>query len=282
MFSTVTRALAALVIATSAAFAQEEAPAEAPEEVQEEVLEEAHQEITDYSFPFEGPFGTYDQNQLQRGLKVYTEVCSACHGLKFVPIRTLADEGGPGFSPEQVSEYASLLEVYKLNEEFGEYEFVTAAVTDHFPANLSVGAPDLSLMAKARAGFHGPANLGLSQLVNGIGGPEYIASLLTGYTGEDKEEAGTVLYENHAYPGGWIAMAPPLGDDYVEFDDGAPTDLESASKDVAAFLMWTAEPKLAARKQMGITAIVLLTLLSVLLYFTNKRIWSSVKRRKEG
>lgn len=278
MFSTVTRALAALVIATSAVSAQEEAPEEAPEEVQEE----PHQEVTDYSFPFEGPFGTYDQTQLQRGLKVYTEVCSACHGLKFVPIRTLADEGGPGFSEEQVSAYAAQLEVYKLNEEFGEYEFVTAAVTDNFPENLSVGAPDLSLMAKARAGFHGPANLGINQLVKGIGGPEYIASLLTGYTGEEKEEAGTVLYENHAFPGGWIAMAPPLGDDYVEFDDGAPADIESASKDVAAFLMWTAEPKLAARKQMGITAIVLLALLSVLLYFTNKRIWSSVKRRKDG
>ncbi len=266
MFSTVTRALAALIIATSAVSA----------------AEETHQQITDYAFPFEGPFGTYDQNQLQRGLKVYTEVCSACHGLKFVPIRTLSDEGGPGFSDEQVSAYAEQIEVYREDEETGEYDYFTAGVTDHFPEVRSVGAPDLSLMAKARAGFHGPANLGLNQLINGIGGPEYIASLLTGYTGEEKEEAGTVLYENTAYPGGWIAMAPPLYDESVIFDDGSPDDLESASQDVAAFLMWTAEPKLAARKQMGLTAIVLLALLSGLLYLTNKRIWAPVKRRKDS
>lgn len=265
MFSTVTRALAALVIATSAVSA----------------AEVGHQEITDYEFPFEGAFGTYDQNQLQRGLKVYTEVCSACHGLKFVPIRTLADEGGPGFSPEQVSAYASQIEVYRQDEETGEYGYTTAGVTDHFPEVRAVGAPDLSLMAKARAGFHGPANLGLSQLVNGIGGPEYIASLLTSYTGEERVEAGTTLYENHAFAGGWISMAPPLYDEAVTFDDNAPNDLESASKDVAAFLMWTAEPKLAARKQMGVTAIVLLALLAGLLYFTNKRIWAPVKRRKD-
>ena len=265
MFSTITRALAALLIATSAVSA----------------AETGHQEITDYAFPFEGPFGTYDQNQLQRGLKVYTEVCSACHGLKFVPIRTLSDEGGPGFSEDQVKAYADQIEVYKQNEDTGEYEYVTATPTDHFPENRSVNAPDLSLMAKARAGFHGPANLGINQILKGTGGPEYIASLLTGYTGEEMEQAGTTLYENHAFPGGWISMAPPLYGDDVTFDDGAPTDLESTSQDVAAFLMWTAEPKLAARKQMGVTAIILLTLLSVLLYLTNKRIWAPVKRRKD-
>lgn len=264
MFSIVTRALVALVIATAAVSAAE-----------------TEQQITDYSFPFEGPFGTYDQNQLQRGLKVYTEVCSACHGLKFVPIRTLADAGGPAFSEDQVKAYASQIEVYEENEETGEYEYVEAGVTDHFPENRSVGAPDLSLMAKARAGFHGPANLGINQILQGTGGPEYIASLLTGYTGEERVEAGTTLYENHAFPGGWIRMAPVLYGDDVAFDDGAATDLDSTAKDVAAFLMWTAEPKLAARKQMGLTAVILLGLLAVLLYFTNKRIWAPVKGRKE-
>ena len=269
MLSTCTKALAALALMTSVAVAAEEGG--------------HHQEITDYDFPFEGPFGTYDQNQLQRGLKVYTEVCASCHGLKFVPIRTLGDEGALGYSEQQVSAYASTVEVYDpaLNDPDPIGDFRPATPTDNFPANNSQGAPDLSLMAKARAGFHGPLNTGVNQLVKGMGGPEYIASLLVGYTGEEREQAGTILYENTAFPSGWISMPPPLGDDYVEFDDGAPTDAASAAQDVAAFLMWTAEPKLAARKQMGLTAIVLLGVLSVLLYLTNKRIWSRVKMPKK-
>ena len=265
MLSTVTKTLAVLALSTSAVFA---AGAE-------------DTEIEDYDFSFEGPFGTYDQNQLQRGLKVYTEICAACHGLKFVPIRTLGDEGGPGFSEAQVGVYAEGVEVYRLDEDTGEFDYFEATPNDHFPANTSVGAPDLSLMAKARAGFHGPANLGINQLFKGIGGPEYITSLLAGYTGEEKEEAGSILYENTAFPGGWIGMAPPLYGDDIDFDDGSSNELEDSAQDVAAFLMWTAEPKLAARKQMGLAAIVMLTLLSVLLYLTNKSIWAPVKGRKE-
>jgi ubiquinol-cytochrome c reductase cytochrome c1 subunit len=244
--------------------------------------------IIDYDFPFEGPFGTYDQNQLQRGLKVYTQVCAGCHGLKFVPIRSLAEEGGVGFTEEQVKAFVQG-ELY-IADETSNRQLYDAEIdglrdlewTDNFPANEAAGAPDLSLMAKARAGFHGPANLGINQIFKGMGGPEYIASLLTGYTGEEKEQAGTVLYENTAFPGGWISMAPPLWGDDVEFDDGAPTDLESISKDVSAFLMWSAEPKLAARKQMGLTAVIMFALLSVLLYLTNKRIWAPVKKGRQA
>ena len=260
MTKTIRHALAALAVSTSAAFAAGGAG-----------------QVTDYAFPFEGPFGTYDQLQLQRGLKVYTEVCSACHGIKYVAFRNLADEGGVGFSEDQAKVYAEQFEVFDNTLNEGEGDFRAATLPDNFPENNSVGAPDLSLMAKSRAGFHGPYNLGISQIVQGMGGPEYIASLLTHYTGEEMEQAGTVLYENTAFPGGWISMAPPLGDDYVAFDDGAPADLESAAQDVAAFLMWTAEPKLAARKQMGIVAILMLGGLSILLYFTNKRIWAPVK-----
>jgi ubiquinol-cytochrome c reductase cytochrome c1 subunit len=243
--------------------------------------------ITDYAFPFEGPFGTYDQNQLQRGLKVYTEVCAACHGLRYVPFRTLADPAGPGFSEDQVRAYAEQFEVFDPTLNDGLGDFRTALPVDHFPEVTAVGAPDLSLMAKARAGFHGPYGTGISQLVNGMGGAEYIASLLVDYTGETQEQAGVVLYENTAFPGGWISMAPPLDDGWVEFDDGAPNDLVSMSKDVSAFLMWTAEPKLVARKQMGLVAVIMLTLLSVLLYLTNKRIWAPHKAavtrmREEG
>ena len=235
--------------------------------------------IVDYDFSFEGPFGAYDQFQLQRGLQVYTEVCSGCHGLKHVAFRTLHDEGGPGLPEDQTRAYAAFYEVYDADTD----DFRPALPTDHFPASALDSAPDLSLMAKARAGFHGPYGLGLNQLFKGMGGPEYIASVLTGYTGETKEEAGAVLYENTAYPGGWIAMAPPISDDQVEYADGAPTDVEHLSTDVAAFLMWTAEPKMMARKTAGLTGVIFLLVLTVLLYLTNKRLWAPVKKRlKEG
>ncbi len=240
--------------------------------------------ITDKDFSFEGPFGTYDENQLQRGLKVYTEVCSSCHGLKFVPLRTLADDGGPHLPEDQMKAYVA--EMFVADEAANQHlydpeleELRPLQPTDNFPAVNSAGAPDLSLMAKARAGFHGPYGLGINQFTKGIGGAEFIYSLLTGYTGEEKEEAGVTLYENTAFPGGWISMAPPLYGDDVEFDDGHATDLSHISEDVSAFLMWTAEPKLVARKETGFVAVFFLTVLSVLLYLTNKRIWAKAKRK---
>lgn len=233
--------------------------------------EEAH--IVDYEFSFEGPFGTYDQFQLQRGLQIYTEICSTCHGLKYVPFRSLGYTGGPDLPDEQVRAYAAQYEVFDPELD----DFRPALPTDHFPDSTLENAPDLSLMAKARAGFHGPYGLGLNQLFRGTGGPEYIVNVLTSYTGEERQEAGAVLYENTAFPGGWIAMAPPLYGEDVEFADGSPNDVLSEARDVAAFMMWTAEPKLAARKQAGMTAVILLAILSVLLYLTNKRIWAPIK-----
>jgi ubiquinol-cytochrome c reductase cytochrome c1 subunit len=240
----------------------------------------------DVDFSFEGLFGTFDENQLQRGLKVYTEICSGCHGLKFVPMRTLADAGGPHLPEDQMKAYVADFAVndeasnqHLLDPDLGELRALKP--TDNFPANEALGAPDLSLMAKARAGFHGPYGTGINQFVKGIGGAEYIASLLTGYTGEEKEEAGVTLYENTAFPGGWISMAPPLYGDDVEFDDGHSTDLQDVSEDLAAFLMWTAEPKLVARKQTGFVAVFFLSVLTVLLYLTNKRLWKSAKGKDE-
>lgn len=239
--------------------------------------------INDVDFSFEGPFGRFDQNQLQRGLQVYTEICSACHGLQYVPIRTLSDEGGPHLPEDQVRAYAEFWEVWDPELFDGEGDFRPAVPTDHFPGSAMNTAPDLSLMAKARAGFHGPYGLGINQFFKGMGGAEYIASLLTGYTGEEMEQAGTVLYENTAFPSGWISMAPPLWGDDVEFADGSPTDIQSIAEDTAAFLMWTAEPKMMARKQAGFVGVMMLAILSVLLYLTNKRIWAPVKhgRRKD-
>lgn len=260
--------------------------------------------IPDVAFSFEGPFGKFDQMQLQRGLQVYTEVCSACHGLKYVPLRTLSDKGGPELPEDQVRAYAA---AFPLNDEAsnpqlfdaekGEFRPLTPA--DKFPVNHAAAAPDLSMMAKARAAFHGPYGLGINQMFKGIGGPEYIHAILTGY--EDApacatgDEAGYYnkhfakggipdgCKDEHGHPtieGSWIAMPPPLSDDQVTYADGTAATVDQMSLDSSAFMMWAAEPKMMARKQTGFIAVLFLGLLAVLLYLTNKRIWANVKGKK--
>ncbi|MGB3148044.1 MAG: cytochrome c1 [Paracoccaceae bacterium] len=236
-------------------------------------LAEGAAHVEDFAFSFEGPFGKYEEHQLQRGLQVYTEVCAACHGLKFVPIRSLADEGGPHLPEDQVRAYAAAFTV--VDKETGEDR--PGEPKDHFPHSSLPNAPDLSLMAKARAAFHGPYGLGINQLVKGIGGPEYIHAVLTGYTEETKDEAGSTYYENHAFPSGWIAMPPPLAEGAVTYQDGTEASVEQMSEDVAAFLMWAAEPKMMERKRSGFAAVLILILLAGLLYRTNKRIWAPHK-----
>ena len=253
--------------------------------------------VEDFAFSFEGPFGTFEEHQLQRGLQVFTEVCSACHGLKFVPIRSLADEGGPHLPEDQVRAYAKQFTV--VDKETGaDREAVPA---DKFPANTGAGAPDLSLMAKARAGFHGPYGSGINQLMRGIGGPEYIFSILTGYEENPACAPDGIdgYYYNKAFANGgvpdsckdehgvstvagsWIAMPPPLADDQVTYQDGTKASLHQMSEDAAAFLMWTAEPQMMARKDAGFKAVIFLIVLASLLYLTNKRLWSRVKGPKK-
>lgn len=232
--------------------------------------------IEDVAFSFEGPFGTYDQQQLQRGLKVYMDVCRACHGLQYVPIRTLTDLG---YSEDEVRAFAAEnLEVF--DAELDDYR--PALPRDNFPSVSGEGmGPDLSLMAKARAGFHGPAGTGLAQLFKGMGGPEYITSFLTGFTGEEREVAGQYLYENTAFDGGWVSMPPQLSDGLVEFDDGHANDAHHIAEDVSAFLMWTAEPKMMQRKQAGFIGVIMLIILSSMLYLTNKKLWAPHKYGKD-
>lgn len=234
------------------------------------------QHMEDVAFSFEGPFGKFDEHQLQRGLQVYTEVCSACHGMKFVSIRSLAQEGGPHLPEDQVRAYAKEFTV--TDKDTGEDR--SGEPTDFFPKSSLPNAPDLSLMAKARAGFHGPYGTGISQLFNGIGGPEYIVAILNGYTGHEVEQAGSTFYENTAFPGGHIAMPPPLQDGQVDYADGHANDVHHMAEDVAAFLMWAAEPEMMARKRAGFVSVLFLGLLSVLLYLTNKRIWAPHKGKK--
>jgi len=257
---------------------------------------EAH--VEDFDFSFEGPFGSYDQMQLQRGLQVFTQVCANCHGMTHVAFRTLADEGGPGLPEDQMRAYAANFEVFDQTLFDGEGDFRPAAPADHFPVSGLATAPDLSLMAKARAGFHGPYGTGLSQLFNGMGGAEYIASLMTGYAeepecaleGEPMDGFYNTAFANggypdsckdengaHTVPGTWIAMGQPLYGDDVEYADGHSTELEHVSQDVAAFLMWAAEPKLVARKQAGLTGVIFLTVLAALLFVANKRLWAPHK-----
>ncbi len=242
--------------------------------------EEIHTE--DVAFSFEGPFGKYDRLQLQRGLQVYTEVCAACHGLKYVPIRTIGDPGGPELPADQVRAYAKQFEVPDDSDGAEPGDTRPAKPSDHFPPSADPKAPDLSLMAKARKGFEGPKGTGLNQLLRGIGGPEHIFSIMEGFTGEEKEEAGTTFYENTAFPGGWIAMPPPLSGEDVEFADGSPNDLRSEAEDVAAFLMWTAEPKMMARKRSGFVAVIMLAILASLLYLTNKTLWAPIKHKAKS
>jgi len=241
-------------------------------------------EVEDVQFSFEGPFGTYDQMQLQRGFQVYHQICAGCHGMKYVSFRELGNEDGPNFPEEQVKAIAAEYFVEDTGPDAQPGDTRPGLPSDKFPANDAAGAPDLSLMAKARAGFHGPSGTGINQLFRGIGGPEYIYSLLTGYTGETMEQAGTILYENTAF-GGYYSMAQPLyGDDvdyavYGEANGYTPPEatIEQQAKDVAAFLMWAAEPKMVERKEAGFRNLIWLVILSVLLYFTNQAIWRSVK-----
>jgi ubiquinol-cytochrome c reductase cytochrome c1 subunit len=257
--------------------------------------------IEDVTFAHEGVFGTFDQMQLQRGLQVYTEVCAACHGLEFVPIRTLSDEGGPMLPEDQVRQYATDFPVYDEDNNRQLYdaatgEFRPLVPTDHFPANHMMAAPDLSLMAKQRIGFSGPYGTGISQLVNGMGGAEYIHALLMGYVDppacapEDQEGYYNKVFPNGAIPdackdehghstidGSWIAMPPPISDDLVSYADGTAATADQISMDVSAFLMWTAEPKLNARKEAGFIGVLMLAGLAVMLYLTNKKLWSNVK-----
>jgi ubiquinol-cytochrome c reductase cytochrome c1 subunit len=263
-------AFLALSLGATGAFAEEHG----------EEAEKFEAETEDFAFSFEGPFGKYEPLQLQRGLQVYTEVCAACHGLRQVAFRNLGDPGGPQMEFDQVKAFANLFEVADTSDDAEPGDTRPAKPADKFPANTSAGAPDLSLMAKARAGFHGPYGSGINQILKGMGGAEYIASLMVGYTGEEREVAGTTVYENTAFEaGGWTAMPPPLFEGLVEYRGEGEASVEEMAEDVAAFLMWTAEPKLVQRKRIGFLVVSFMILLSSLLYLSNKKLWASAKRK---
>jgi cytochrome c1 len=243
---------------------------------------------------FHGPFGTYDTAQLQRGFKIYREVCSNCHSLKLLAFRNLADPGGPSFSEAQAASIASEYQVNDGPNDKGEMFQRPGKLADHFPppfandqaARAAMGGglpPDMSVLAKARgyeAGFPWFIVDAFTQYQED--GPDYIHAILIGY---EKPPADAALppgsQYNKYFPGHAIAMPPPLSDGQVEYTDGTPTTVDQYAKDVAAFLMWAAEPKLDERKRVGFQVFVFLIVLSGLLYFTKKKVWYDVHHPSE-
>jgi cytochrome c1 len=236
---------------------------------------------------FAGPFGKYDEAQLQRGFKIYREVCSNCHSLEMVAFRNLADVGGPGFTEAQAEAVAAEYKVKDLDDQGNQIERA-GRLADYFPppfanelvakANYGVAPPDMSTLAKARSYQRGFPWFVFDMITQyQEQGPDYIAAYINGYTEAPK---GFVVpqgaHYNEYFPGHNTAMPPPLQDGQVTYDDGTPQTVQQYGKDVAAFLMWAAEPHLVARKRIGFQVIVFLIVLSGLLYFTKKKVWSDV------
>jgi ubiquinol-cytochrome c reductase cytochrome b/c1 subunit len=232
---------------------------------------------------FSGPFGQFDRGQLQRGFKVYREVCQVCHGLNLVSFRNLADLG---FSEAQIKAVAAEYKIKDGPNDQGEMFERDGRPADRFPqpwpnenaarARYNGVPPDFSVLAKARTyerGFPWFVFDAFTQYQEH--GVDYIAAMLQGY--EDRPPQGVTIPQGLAYnkyfPGGAIAMPKPMEDGRVTYDDGAPQTLAQYSKDVSAFLMWAAEPHLEARKRIGFQVMIFLIVFAGLLYFTKKKVW---------
>jgi ubiquinol-cytochrome c reductase cytochrome c1 subunit len=239
---------------------------------------EFHKHPKDLKLASDGPLGKFDMRQVQRGMQVYKEVCSACHSLRLVSFR---DIGDMGYSEGQVKAFAGSYDnIPSINPDTGEAATRKGVPSDRFPspfanevaaraANNNALPPDLSLMAKARHE-----------------GPAYIYSLLTGYQNQPakllkefpdaKTPAG--LHYNPYFANLNIAMAPPLtADGQVTYTDGTKSTVDQMAKDVAAFLSWTAEPKLQARHTAGFAAMLFLLVFCFLAYGAYQNVWRNVK-----
>ncbi len=236
---------------------------------------------------FAGPFGKYNEAQLQRGFKIYKEVCANCHSMDMLTFGNLADPGGPGYSEAQAEAVAADYKVKDLDDK-GQPIERAGRLADHFPtpfpntlaaqATYGVAPPDMSTLAKARSysrGFPWFVFDAFTQYQEQ--GPDYIAAYISGYKDPPKDfklpEGG---HYNEYFPGHNTAMPQPLQDGQVTYDDGSPQTIAQYSKDVAAFLEWAAEPKLVQRKRLGFQVFIFLIVLTGLLYFTKKKVWSAV------
>ena len=246
-------------------------------------------------FSFEGPFGTFDQGQLQRGYKVYREVCAACHSMDLMHFRTLGEKGGPFYDPHAenpaqnrfVRALAAEIEVPDIDTETGEAIMRPATPADKFPnpypnrtaasaANGGAAPPDLSVMAKAR---HDGANYIYSLLSGYRAPPAGLRMTATQHYNPYMSGDMTPFWDgdhDHVPPGGFIAMPAPLANGQVTYDDGTEATVDQMSKDVAAFIAWASEPKAVERKQSGIAVLAFLAIFAGITYASYRRIWKGV------
>jgi ubiquinol-cytochrome c reductase cytochrome c1 subunit len=249
------------------------------EAVEETASHKFHLEPKEVSFSSDGPLGKFDRAQLQRGFQVYKEVCSACHSMSRV---RFGDLTALGYTEGQVKTIAAewVTETPSLNPETGEPATRKSLASDKFPspfanevaaraANNNALPPDLSLITKAREG-----------------GAAYVYSLITGYTEPPANlpkdaQPGDGLHYNPYFANLNISMTPPLvADDQVSYGEGAPkATVDQMAKDVAAFLIWTAEPKLENRHQAGLATIIFLLIFAGLTYMSYKSIWADKKAK---
>ena len=240
--------------------------------------------IPQQKWSWTGPFGTFDRAALRRGLQVYTEVCSGCHSLNLMSYRNLADIG---FSEDEIKAIAIEYEYEDTFDDDGELISRPGTPADYFPApfanekaarsaNGGSLPPDFSTLIKARE------HLSFFPWAT-VYGEDYVVALMTGYHDEAPEgfELTEGLYYNDYFTDYAIAMAPPLFDDFVEYADGTPATVEQMSYDVANFMAWASDPTMQERKEMGLRVILFMIVLSILLYFTNKRVWRKIKKGQD-
>tara|TARA_Y100001954_G_C15703219_1_gene548962 strand:- start:45 stop:830 length:786 start_codon:yes stop_codon:yes gene_type:complete len=224
---------------------------------------------------FKGVTGKFDRASLQRGYQVYTEVCASCHSMNLVSYRNLGEPGGPEFSVEQVKAIAANFEVEDGPNSDGEMFTRPGRPSDKFvspypnvqaatAANGGAYPPDMSVLVKARKG-----------------GSDYIYSVLMGYedppAGFELEDG---VYYNKYMDGQKIKMSNPLSEGIVTYADGTQTTQAQMAKDVTTFLTWTAEPHLETRHKMGVKVIIFLTIFTLLVYLSMRRIWSRIDSEK--
>jgi len=229
---------------------------------------EASAELLTRDWSFEGIFGSYDDAAAQRGLQVYDQVCSGCHGMKYVAFRTLSDLG---YSEGAIEELAANYTVTDGPDDTGQMFERPAEPNDTWPSPyrneqeaasiFGAAPPDMSVIAQARPG-----------------GADYIYSLMLGYDDDHGEDLRAGNYWNEYYPGNVIAMPPQLYPDLVEYADGTEATPEQMAADVTHFLMWAAEPKLEERKRLGIGFMLFCTAMALIFYAMNKRLWADVKK----
>lgn len=263
--------------------------------------EGGHIEIHRQHWSFSGATGQFDKQQLQRGFKIYQNVCANCHGLKRVYFRNLVEPGGPEFPEESVKALAAAWpnQIPDGPDDKGQMFERPAKLSDPIrgpykndkearDAQNGALPPDLSLIAKARgveytgSWWYHPWKMLVSDVLAGYqeGGADYVYALLTGY----KEPPANVtvaegMYYNVAFPGHQLAMMPPITPEALtEYEDGAgaKASVEQNAADITAFLAWAADPTLNQRKRIGWQVMLYLFVTTLLLYFAKKRIWSKI------